>query len=86
MSIRSSRPSPELGTSDGGSDSYIQTVGGFASRRIVGDEEPPIDMLRHFGRDAVALVAHDDDATRRERLLVEVPAVEEGALDRCFLR
>ena len=38
-------------------------------------------MLRHFGRDAVALVAHDDDAMGRELLFVEVFAVEEGAVN-----
>ena len=39
-------------------------------------------MLPDGFRDAIAFVAHDDDALGRERLTVDVLAVEQGAVDR----
>ena len=44
------------------SGSHVQAVSGFAAWRIVRNEQSSVDMCRHFGRDAISLVTHHDDA------------------------
>ena len=77
----STLPTAELGAGDGGGDSDVEALGSLAGRIVVGDEQLVGDELTDSGRDAVALVAHNDDALAGELLMVDVLAVEQGAVD-----
>ena len=45
-------------------------------------EQAPADQRTYLSRDAIALVAHDDDAVRSQLLRIEILAVEQRAIDR----
>ena len=66
----------ELGAGDGGSDGYIKALGSLARGVVVGNEQFVGDELANGRRDAVALVAHNDDALVGELLFIDVLTVE----------
>ena len=72
--------SAEFGAGDGGGDGHVETLGTLALMEV-GYEQPVGDALAHGLGDAVALVAHDDDATVGQRLLVDVVAIEQGSVN-----
>ena len=73
-------PSSELGTGDGGSNGDIQALRTLALMEVW-DEQAVGDALAHSLGNAIALVAHDDDALLRQGLLIDVVAIEQGAID-----
>ena len=77
----STLPAAELGAGDGGGNGDGEALGGLAGRVVVGDEQLVGDELANGWGDAVALVAHDNDALVGELLLVDVLAVEQCAVD-----
>ena len=74
-------PSSELRTGDGGGNGDIETLSTLALVEI-GDEQPVGDPLANGLRNAITLIAHHDDAFLGECLLVDVAAIEQGAIDR----
>lgn len=66
----------ELRTYNGCSDSYIERLAGGARLWVVGDEELAVDQTPYLFADAVAFVAHDDDAMRCQGLRVDILSVE----------
>lgn len=50
---------------------------------MAGYEQTVGDVGGHVGADAVALVAHHDEAVGGQGLPIDVVSVEEGAINRC---
>ena len=73
--------SAELSARNGCGDGNIQAFGSAKSCVVVRNEQAVGDEGTDFRRDAIALVAHDDDAIRGQRLGIDVAAVEQGAVD-----
>ena len=74
-------PPSELRTGDGSGNSDVETLGTLAMVEI-GDEQPVGDPLAYGLRNAITLIAHDDDTFLGECLPVDVAAIEQGAIDR----
>ena len=70
------KPAPEFRTGDGCGDGDIQALGSLAARMEVGNEQAMGYAFAYCWRDAVAFVAHHDDALLGERLLVDVLTVK----------
>lgn len=73
--------SAKLRTGDGGGDGHVERLGSNASLGVVGDEELMSDVLARLAAYTVAFVAHDDDAVGRQRFLIYITSLEEGAVD-----
>ena len=76
-------PTAELGAGDGSGDGYVERLGGGATLGVVGDEELVGYQVLYLLADAIALVAHDDDAVCCEWLLVDVFPLEKGPIEGC---
>ena len=74
-------PSSELCAGDGGSHGYVEGLGGEAVLGVGGDEEFVCDEVFYLVANALALVAHDDDAVGSERTVVDVAPVQESSID-----
>ena len=72
--------SSELGTGDGGGNGHVKTLGTWALMEI-GDKQTMSDTLAYGLGDAVALVAHHNNAVFGKGLLVDIVAIEQGAVD-----
>ena len=71
----------ELCAGDGSCYGYIEALGCVVCA-ITGDEEATIHFFADLWRDAIALIAHNDESVRSEWLGVDVVAIEQGAIDR----
>ena len=74
-------PSSELRTGDSGGNGDVETLGTLALVEIR-DKQPVGDPLANCLRNAITLIAHHDDAFLGECLLVDVAAIEQGAINR----
>ena len=74
-------PSPEFRTGDGSGYGYVQTLGRITLMEA-GNEQAVVDEFAHRGGNAVAFIAHHDDAMRGKFFLIYIRSVEEGAEDR----
>lgn len=82
---KASGSSAKFRADDGCGHGHIQAFTRCPASRIIGNEEALADARSDFGRDALALIAHDDDAMRGQLFGVDVLAIEEGAVDRDFV-
>ena len=71
---------------NGRGDGHIEALHVACRGGEGGDEQPPVDAGGHFGRYALAFVAHDDDAAGCERFGVDVAPLEKGAVNGCVGR
>ena len=73
-------PASELGAGDGSGNGHVETLGTVSLMKI-GDEQAMVDTLADCLRDAVAFVAHDDDAMLGEGLLIDIIAIEQRTIN-----
>ena len=73
--------SSELGTGDGGGHGHVERFGGGTVQRVGGDEEFVGNEGFYLAADALAFVAHNDDAVGSEGTVVDVASVKESTVD-----
>ena len=73
-------PSAKFAANHGGGHGYVEAVGGGRFGRIVWDAQPLGDLALQVYGDAAAFVAHDDESVGCEVGVVDVFAVEQGAV------
>ena len=72
--------STELRACNGSGDGYVETLGSII-RPVTGNKQAVVYAPSDLMRNAVALVAHDNQSMRREWLGVDVVTVEQGSVD-----
>ena len=72
--------SSEFRAGNGGGDGHVQAVGSGSSFREVRDEQSAVHLLGKGWRDAFSLVSHHDESPVFQLLLIDVVAIEQGAI------